>query len=228
MSEHQRNGSDELGRYLELRTDYLEELREHDLVDSRGLIRSEVIEALYDGGRRIPIEGSSLDRHCQEHPEDPICTVASTGGMVEEFLDVRARFLEEVTEAGLQDVQRFVHEVTGAASDGRPEPMPWDISNVAARNAGLVTPEQGLGGIPPGLRPYVTPTRSFSDGSPTPMPLEVWGAGTGSVAGDVGSVGLVTPDQGLGGIPPWLWPYVNPGSLTGSVRFPIRNNVLLY
>jgi hypothetical protein len=36
-----------------------------------------------------PVPGSDLDRHCREHPTDPICVIAGTGG----FVSDRARLL---------------------------------------------------------------------------------------------------------------------------------------
>lgn len=203
MFEQKQPHSDALGQYLDLRTEYVDSLREHDLLDASGGIRREVIGGLL-GGRAIPVEGSPLDEHCRKHPDDPLCQRIPSGEMVREFLDVRSAFLDEVAKHGLENVQQFfVGLMGGRGNDRSLVPIPFG----GAGNAGLIGPDGDIDDILPWLRLYVNSGRF--DGKPQPMPFDL-GTLANAFAGSTGNVGLVTPEQGLDGIPPWLWPYINP------------------
>lgn len=224
MSDQQRQQkqthSDALSQYLDLRSEYLASLREHDLVDVRGQVRPEIVDGLF-GGAMIPVEGSPLDRHCQEHPEDPICQVATTGEMVEQYLDVRSEFIGKIVEHGLEDIQRFVVGLDGGVADGKPLPLDARSlrSGLGVDNAGLVGPDQDIDDVPPWLRPYVNPRRFgvgnsglLGRGFGGSMDLSADRFGLGNI-GAVGNAGLVGPDQDLDDFPRWLWPYINPRSV---------------
>lgn len=215
MSEQKQIHSDALSQYLDLRTEYVDRLREQDLLNASGGVRREIVEGLL-GGRAVPVEGSPLDEHCRKHPDDPLCQRITLGNAVGQFLEVRSEFLKEVAERDLGSVQRFVADMGGArTADGKPLPLPFAGS---VGNVGLVGPDDDIDDIPPWLRPYVT-SRLF-DGLPQPMPFDRLGSA-------VGNAGLVTPEQGLGGVPPWLRPYVNPGRAFSDgtpVPLPFRRN----
>lgn len=221
MSEQKQTHSDALSQYLDLRTEYVDQLREHDLVDENGRLREAVVNSLLRGDTTVPAdgtgiypEGSPLAKHCREHPNDPLCQRVRPDEMVREFLDVRSAFLDDVAEHGLEDVQQFFAGLMGGpGNDQSPVPMPFG----GAGNAGLIGPDGDIDDIPPRLRPYVNVGRF--DGKPQPLPFDL-GTLANEFAGSVGNVGLVTPDQGLDGIPPWLWPYVTPGGYGSFNLFP--------
>jgi hypothetical protein len=207
-TESQTIAGDGLSRYLELRAEYMEQLRENDLLDVRGGLRTDVVDALFGrGDTMIPVRGSPMDEYCRNNPEDPLCQRIDNGSLAEQFLDARSEFIGKVIEHDLGEVQRFVADLSGAAGGGIPVPVPFGSSNARAGNlavgnvgnAGLIGPDQDIDDVPPWLRPYVNP-RLFASGT---------GRQFGAIGG-FGNAGLVGPDQDIDDIPPGLRPYVNP------------------
>jgi hypothetical protein len=213
MSTQEQIHSDKFSQYLTLRSEYVESLREHDLLDASGHVRREIVENLSKSDIAIPDEDSALGRYCMEHPDDRLCWLINVRDMVEQFLDVRGTFLDEIEQADLGEVQQFVVGVTEA---GRPGGLMGGANDAVAgmgtamRSGGsvsLVGPDQDIDDIPWWLRPYVDPGRvagemSRFDGR--------FGTGVGARAGAIGTVGEVTPDQPLDDFPRPLWPYITP------------------
>lgn len=215
MSTQKQRVDDKFSQYLQFRTEYVEQLREKDLLDVGGSLRAEVLDGLFGDSRFIPVEGSPMDEHCREHPEDPICMVISTGDLAEQFLDIRGGFLDKIEEHDLRSVQEFVMDVTRKGSAA----FATDVGQI-----GLVTPDQDIDDIPPWLRPFVNPGGRF-EGSPVPMPFDRIDPGRVAATGGGGSVGLVGPDQNIEDIPWWLRPYVNPGLIGRLERTPSLKSV---
>lgn len=98
---------DRVVRYLDLRREYLDDLRD-------------------SGAAGLYGPDSPLAEHCAEHPEDPLCWVVSPAGTDEEsltdHLDARRTFVERLREEGLADVER---SLVGPGGAGMPGPEGW-------------------------------------------------------------------------------------------------------
>lgn len=216
MSTQEQIHSDKFSQYLNLRSEYVESLREHDLLDASGHVRREIIENLSQGDLEIPDENSPLGRYCMEHPDDRICWLISVGDKVEQFLDVRGKFLDEIEQADLGEVQTFVVGVTEAGRLGGPmggtnrAGVRTGAMMQPAGSVSLVGPDQDIDDIPWWLWPYVDPGRVAGE---MPRFDGRFGTGVGGRVGGIGTVGEVTPDQPLDDFPRPLWPYITPAAL---------------
>lgn len=114
MAKRNSNNGDALREYFGLRGQYLSRLEERGFVDKSGTLTSSVIGSVF---QPAPGKEGEWERHCQEHPNDPICLLGARDTVrLEELFKVREDYLDAIDKADLGDVQRGFSDVVGTMS----------------------------------------------------------------------------------------------------------------
>lgn len=109
MTTRETSKGDALREYFGLRGKYLAQLEERGFVDKSGNLSSSVVGTVFQ-----PAPGGEADweRHCREHPYDPICLLGARDDMrLEELFEVRDDYLNAIKKAELVDVQRGISDM---------------------------------------------------------------------------------------------------------------------
>lgn len=114
MAKRNSTNGDALREYFGLRGQYLSQLEERGFVDKSGKLTSSVIGSVF---QPAPGGEAEWERHCQEHPYDPICLLGARDEVrLEELFKVREDYLDAITEAELVDVQRGFSDMVATMS----------------------------------------------------------------------------------------------------------------
>ncbi|WP_380674387.1 hypothetical protein [Salinigranum sp. GCM10025319] len=121
---------DAFAQYFGIRGKYLAQLRERGFVGRNGSLTAGVIGSVF---QPAPGGEAEWERHCREHPNDPICLLGARADVrTEELFEIRDDYLESIAKAGLVDVQRGVSDMVAVMSG---------VSMGTGGSVGLVSPD---------------------------------------------------------------------------------------
>lgn len=129
MATRTPESGDALAKYFGIRAKYLMQLEERGFVDGSGKLTATVVGSVFQ-----PAPGGEADweKHCREHPRDPICLLGSRADIrTGELFEIRDDYLDAIDEAGLVDVQRGVSDMVAVGVS----------MGSAVGNVGLVSPD---------------------------------------------------------------------------------------
>ncbi len=119
MATRTQESGDALGRYFGIRGKYLAQFEERGFLGRSGRLTAAVVEGVF---QPAPGGEAEWEKHCREHPDDPICLFGARADVrTDELFELRDEFLDSIAEAGLVDVQRGVSDmvaVDGASFGG--------------------------------------------------------------------------------------------------------------
>jgi hypothetical protein len=122
---------DALAQYFGIRGKYLSQLEERGFVDRSGKLTATVVGSVF---QPAPGGEAEWEKHCREHPDDPICLLGARADVrTDELFEIRDDYLDTIAEAGLAEVQRGVSDMVATMSG-------VSIGS-AVGNAGLVSPD---------------------------------------------------------------------------------------
>jgi hypothetical protein len=105
---------DAFAQYFGIRGKYLAQLRERGFVGRNGTLTAEVIGSVF---QPAPGGEAEWEKHCREHPDDPLCLLGARADVrTEELFEIRDDYLDTIVEAGLADVQHGVSDMVAVMS----------------------------------------------------------------------------------------------------------------
>lgn len=131
MATRTPKSDDSIARYFGLRGKYLAQLSEHGFLAQNGRISAAVLGSVF---QPAPGGEAEWEKHCREHPRDPLCLLGARADIrLDELFEIRDDYLNAITEAGLTDVQRGVSDMVASGVG---------VGVAVGGNAGLVSPDQ--------------------------------------------------------------------------------------